>query len=107
MRRGSPRELSFTNALQTIAASLGSLPLLDDDTVDRLIESQLASLTEQLVGRRPNRVEPRAVKRRPKPQRLLTMPRDEARALLYIAELTPRKSKSGSDTKQGRELHNP
>ena len=78
----SPRELSFTNAIQTIAASLGSLPLLDADTSDRLIESQLASLTEQLVGRRPNRVEPRAVKRRPKPHRLLNMPRDEARALL-------------------------
>jgi hypothetical protein len=78
----SPRELSFTNALQTIAASLGSLPLMDDDTVARLIAAQLAGLTEQRIGDRPNRVEPRAVKRRPKPHRLLNMPRDKARALL-------------------------
>jgi hypothetical protein len=72
----SPRELSFTNALQTIAASLGSLPLMDDDTVARLIAAQLAGLTEQRIGNRPKHVEPRAVKRRPKPHRLLNMPRD-------------------------------
>jgi len=78
----SPRELSFTHAMQTVAASLGTLPLLDEDTIERLIESQLSSLAEQLVGDRPNRVEPRAVKRRPKPHRLLNMPREEARALL-------------------------
>ena len=29
----SPRELSLTYAMQTIAGSLGNLPLLDDDTV--------------------------------------------------------------------------
>lgn len=78
----SPRELSFTTALQTIAASWGQLPVLDDETVARLIASQLASLTEQRVGHRPNRVEPRAVKRRPKPHRLLTMTRQKARELL-------------------------
>ena len=31
------------------------------------------------VGHRPNRIEPRAVKRRPKPHRLLTKPRAAAR----------------------------
>jgi hypothetical protein len=78
----SPRELSFTNAMQTIAASLVSLPLLDAVAAARLIDAQLASLAEQLVGNRPNRVEPRAVKRRPKPHPLLTKPRDQARAEL-------------------------
>jgi hypothetical protein len=34
------------------------------------------------VGDRPNRVEPRKVKRRPKPHPLLTEPRDQARAKL-------------------------
>ena len=47
-----------------------------------MIDAQIDSLASQLVGKRPNRVEPRAVKRRPKPQRLLTMTRNEARALL-------------------------
>jgi len=47
-----------------------------------LIETQIESLTSQLVGNRPGRIEPRAVKRRPKPHRLLTMKREEARDLL-------------------------
>ncbi len=49
-----------------------------------MINTQIDSLTSQVVGKpnRANRVEPRAVKRRPKPLRLLTMPREEARELL-------------------------
>jgi putative transposase len=78
----SPRELSFTNAMQAIAASLVSLPLLDAVAAARLIDAQLASLAEQRVGNRPDRVEPRAVKRRPKPHPLLTKPRAQARAEL-------------------------
>jgi len=78
----SPRELSFTTAMQTIAASLGTLPVADEELTARLITAQIASLTEQIVGNRPNRVEPRAVKRRWKPIALLTKPRQEARAEL-------------------------
>ncbi len=76
----SPRQLSFTRAMQTIAASW--MTLATEDQVVLIIEAQLDSLTEQLIGNRPNRVEPRAVKRRPKPHKLLTKPRDEARAEL-------------------------
>jgi len=80
----SPRQLSFANAMQTIAASWVTLPTLDKPTISVMIDVQLASLTSQLVAKpeRANRVEPRAVKRRPKPLRLLTMPREEARELL-------------------------
>jgi hypothetical protein len=46
----------------------------------RLIAAQVSSLAEQTAGKRPNRVEPRAVKRRAQPIALLTKPRDEARA---------------------------
>jgi hypothetical protein len=74
----SPRQLSFTRAMQTIGASWMTLPT--EDQVALIIEVQLDSLTEQLIGNRPNRVEPRAVKRRPKPHKLLTQPRAEARA---------------------------
>ena len=76
----SPRQLSFTRAMQTIAASWMSLP--NNDQLAMIIEVQLHGLTQQLIGNRPNRVEPRAVKRRPKPQKLLTQPRAEARAQL-------------------------
>lgn len=46
----------------------------------KLIEVHLRHLANHIVGDRPNRMEPRAIKRRPKPQRLLTKPRAEARA---------------------------
>jgi len=78
----SPRQLSFTNAMQTMAASWSVLPTLDPSRVALMITVQLASLTRPLVGNRPNRIEPRAVKRRPKPMRLLNMPRDAAREQL-------------------------
>ena len=80
----SPRQLSFTNALQNMAASWVILPTLDKPTMTSMINTQIESLASQLVGKptRANRVEPRAVKRRPKPHRLLTMPREEARELL-------------------------
>ncbi|MFH1918615.1 MAG: IS4 family transposase [Planctomycetota bacterium] len=74
----SPRQLSFTLAMQTVAASW--MVLITED--ENLIDAQLASLTGQLVGNRPDRIEPRAVKRRPKPCKYLTKPRDEARAEL-------------------------
>jgi hypothetical protein len=78
----SPRELSFTTAMQTIAASLGTLACAGEELLTRLIAAQLASLAQQTVADRPNRVEPRAVKRRPQPLALLTRPRNEARAEL-------------------------
>jgi hypothetical protein len=78
----SPRQLSFTNALQTMAASWVVIPTLERPVMVLLITTEIKSLTSQMVGKRPNRVEPRAVKRRPKPIRLLNMLRDKARALL-------------------------
>ena len=78
----APRQLSFALALQTIAASLVLLGCVEEQSAARIVATQLASLAEQLVGNRPNRVEPRAVKRRSKPIALLMTPRDEARAEL-------------------------
>jgi putative transposase len=78
----SPRQLSFTAALQKIAASWIAVLLCEDSTGVRMIEAHLDDLAGNQVGDRPNRVEPRAKKRRPKPHRLLTRPRQEARAEL-------------------------
>jgi hypothetical protein len=77
-----PRNVSFKGALQTLwayrplveRASSGELPALYDDL--------LAAIASHRVGNRPNRYEPRAVKRRPKPHALLTIPRREAKRLL-------------------------
>jgi len=75
----SPRELSFATAMQTIGASWMILACGGEGLSPSLMAAQLASLAEQTVGNRPNRIEPRAVKRRPQPLALLTKPRDEAR----------------------------
>ena len=78
----SPRQLSFTAALQKIAASWTTILVCQDATVLLLIEIHLGDLATHQVGDRPDRVEPRAIKRRPKPQRLLMQPRKQARAAL-------------------------
>jgi len=78
----SPRQLSFTAALQKIAASWTTILVCQDATALLLIEIHLGDLATHRVGDRPNRIEPRAKKRRPKPQRLLMQPRQQARAAL-------------------------
>jgi hypothetical protein len=75
----SPRELSFTAAMQAIAAGWTAILLLDDAGQMRLVDLYLHNLAGYPVGQRPDRIEPRAIKRRPKPHRLLTKPRHEAR----------------------------
>jgi DDE family transposase len=75
-----PRTLSFAAAKQTIATSFELLVFQDGAKAVCIITAQIASLADQRVGDRPNRVEPRAVKRRPNPIALLTKPRNEARA---------------------------
>jgi hypothetical protein len=76
----SPRQLSFTAAMQQIASGWIVVLLSDELTAARIQEVQLEHLAEHEVGHRPDRIEPRAIKRRPKPHKLLTKPRDQARA---------------------------
>ena len=87
----SPRELSFTAAMQGIAASWTVAVLATPDKFEMLVAAHLANLAGHRVGNRPNRVEPRATKRRPKPHRLLTKPRAEARldVLAGVFDVTP------------------
>jgi hypothetical protein len=47
-----------------------------------MVDGTLKTIASRRVGHRPNRVEPRAIKRRPKPHRLLQEPRREARKRL-------------------------
>lgn len=77
-----PRQFSLTATMQKIAAGWTCVLLLDPQTQTTLIEVHLQDLVHCRVGHRPNRVEPRAIKRRPKPHKLLTKPRDQARAEL-------------------------
>ena len=81
----SPRVLSFCAALQAVAASWQVLASSGDSATAHLVEVELENLAGHTIGDRPGRVEPRAVKRRPKPHPLLTKPRGQARAELLEA----------------------
>lgn len=81
----SPRQISFAAAMQKIAASWQAILLCTEECVRTMIDTHLRDLATQRVGDRPDRVEPRAVKRRPKPHPLLTRPRDQAKAELNHA----------------------
>ena len=78
----SPLQLSFATVVRTLAASWVTLPTQSEAAQLLLIEVQIDSVSKQLNGKCPNRVEPRAVKRRPKKSRMLTTPRKEWRDLL-------------------------
>ena len=71
-----PRQLSFKHTLQVwLAWSMRQLYFPDTDTTRELF----ALIAQIRVGDRPNRVEPRAVKRRPKEYARLMVPREQAR----------------------------
>lgn len=78
----SPRGLSFTAALQAVRASWDRLTTAGAAARLALGQAVLQAVSKEEVGDRPDRCEPRAVKRRPKPHPLLTKRRAEARAEL-------------------------
>jgi putative transposase len=77
-----PREISFTATKQAVLEAWQQLTL--SNAPKRLVLGRvlLAALGKETVGDRPGRCEPRAVKRRPKPHKLLNQPRAQARAEL-------------------------
>jgi hypothetical protein len=78
----APRELSFTGAWQAMTAFAERLQEANAERFAALYEWLLITIGASQVGDRPDRVEPRACKRRPKPYPLLTEPREEARKRL-------------------------
>lgn len=76
-----PWTISFKGTLQTLKAF--ALPLLTSakSKLPEVIEELLLAIARHRVGNRPGRLEPRALKRRPKPYDLLTKPREQARKL--------------------------
>ena len=77
----SPRQLSFC-AGQQFLANTWLLATTTPHTTASLIELRLIHRASHPVGNRPNRTEPRALKRRANPYDWLTKPRAEARAQL-------------------------
>ena len=80
-----PRAISFKGAVQTLEAFQPALALLgeDDPELRALLYGQLLkAVASHRVGDRPDRVEPRRRKRRPKPYDRLMKPRHEAKRQL-------------------------
>lgn len=71
-----PRELSFKHSLQLFLAMRQYGADEQDDGVPNL----LRLIARKRVGNRPGRIEPRAIKRRPKPYPMLMQTRSAARA---------------------------
>ena len=79
---GDPRHVSFKGALQTVQEFAVGLREGTPQQRRWLWQILLSSIAGDAVGYRPDRVEPRARKRRPKKYPLLTTPRRQAQAAL-------------------------
>jgi hypothetical protein len=77
-----PRQLSFKGAVQAVNGFVPALVIAKGEVVEALLDGLWLSVAAHRVGNRPNRIEPRAVKRRPKPHQLLRVPRPKARKRL-------------------------
>ena len=77
----SPRQLSFCAGMQFLATTWLTAAT-HPRNLQPLIDLRLRHMASHPVGHRPNRIEPRAIKRRPTSHDLLTQPRAAARAEL-------------------------
>ncbi len=78
-----PLRISFAGAVQIVLEYLGQLLLERDlEKRHRLWQDIRALIRQHRVGDRPDRIEPREVKRRPKQYKRLNRPRAEARSRL-------------------------
>lgn len=77
-----PRQLSFKAALQLLRAFEENLRIFPGERLSIRHACLIAGIAQLKLPQRPGRVEPRAIKRRPKPHRLLTKPREIAREKL-------------------------
>ena len=77
-----PRAVSFTATKQTINAARSQLAQASLAERVRQGELLLRAVGKERVGNRPDRCEPRVVKRRPKQYKHLREPRAQARARL-------------------------
>jgi hypothetical protein len=84
-----PRTLSFAGAKRVLGMFADQLRRTSGDQVHTLIATVTACIATLKLPQRPDRVEPRAKKRRPK-NPLLTVPRQVARDLIYAQRLLNR-----------------
>lgn len=76
-----PRQISFTRTMRTMEAFRPTVANADDSALPGIYKQMLKMIASHKVANRPNRLEPRQRKRRPKPYKLMTQPRNQARNL--------------------------
>jgi hypothetical protein len=76
-----PRAVSFRGSQHTVR-EFEAVHLYDPERIERDLPRLVSLIGKKRVGDRPDRYEPRAVKRRPKPHPLLRMTRKKAKALI-------------------------
>lgn len=73
-----PRQLSFKGAVQALNAFMSAMTARGPN-IEQHYQCLLLTISENEIGDRPNRIEPRKVKRRPKSYKYLNEPRSVAR----------------------------
>jgi Transposase DDE domain len=76
-----PRQISFTRAMRTMEAFRPTLAHARASDLPALFQRMLRELASHEIANRPDRLEPRQRKRRPKPYPLMMKPRNHARKL--------------------------
>jgi hypothetical protein len=74
-----PRQISFTRAMRTLESFRSPLAYAATEQLPMLYQELLRAIVKHEIGNRPNRLEPRQRKRRPKPYKLMQQPRPLAR----------------------------
>lgn len=74
-----PRQISFTRAMRTLEAFRPAIAHVPSARLADLYEHMLTAIASHEIGNRPDRLEPRQRKRRSKPYKLMTKPRNQAR----------------------------
>jgi hypothetical protein len=88
-RAWTPRDFSFACTVEQVMAWWHANTTADEDRQRSQYEALLLGVSRKRVGQRPGRIEPRAVKRRPKEYDRLMEPRAQARARLLGQGTTP------------------
>ncbi len=76
-----PRQISFTRAMRTMETFRPTIAHASRVELPDIYQQMLKMIASHRVANRPNRLEPRQRKRRPKPYKLMMKPRTQARKL--------------------------
>jgi hypothetical protein len=74
----TPRQLSFRSAVQLVIQASKQIVALTGEPLIKALQALLKAMTSTPIGKQKRKSQPRAIKRRPKPFPLLTVPRNES-----------------------------